>query len=169
MMKASRNTVYAALAVLVFALPGIGCNDIGEQGDNAEAVPEVTAVAVAGESLLLSATDVTVTLTVLIKDRTGTATSFFNDVTFTDYSVEYALVGGAGPVPPNVAGVVNSGFVAVGSSADLVLTMIAATVKTGPTPPAAGTLVQGDVKVNGHDNLDRPVTFTHPVNISIVP
>ncbi len=165
MMKVSRNTVYAALAVLAFALPGIGCNDIGEQADNAEAVPEVTAVAVAGESLA-SAADVTVTLTVIIKDRTGTATSFFNDVTFTDYSVEYALVGGAGPVPPNVAGVVNSGFVAVGSSADLVLTMILAADKAGI---AAGTLLQGDVKVNGHDNLDRPVTFTHPVNMFIVP
>ena len=162
MMKASRNTVYAALAVLAFALPGIGCNDIGDQGDNAEAVPVVTAVAVAGESL--ASADVTVTLTVEIKDRTGTATSFFNDVTFTDYSVAYALIGGPGPVPPNVAGVVNSGFVAVGSSVALNLTMILAIDK-----PAAGTLIQGDVKVNGHDNLDRPVTFTHPVNISIVP
>lgn len=165
MMKVSRNTVYAALAVLAFALPGIGCNDIGEQGDNAEAVPEVTAVAVAGESQA-SAADVTATLTVIIKDRTGTATSFFNDVTFTDYSVVYALVGGAGPVPPNVAGVVNSGFVAVGSSVALNLTMILVADKAGI---AAGTLLQGDVKVNGHDNLDRPVTFNHPVNISIVP
>jgi len=165
MMRVSRNTVYAALAVLAFALPGIGCNDIGDQGDNAEAVPVVTAVAMAGESLA-SAADVTVTLTVLIKDRTGTATSFFNDVTFTDYSIEYALVGGAGPVSPNVAGVVNSGFVAVGSSVALNLTMILAADKAGI---ASGTLLQGDVKVNGHDNLDRPVTFTHPVNISIVP
>ncbi|MEK7798279.1 MAG: hypothetical protein AAB297_00490 [Acidobacteriota bacterium] len=165
MMKASRNTVYAALAVLAFALPGIGCNDIGEQGDNAEAVPVVTAVAVAGESLA-SLADVTVALTVEIKDRTGTATSFFNDVTFTDYSVAYALVGGAGPVPPNDAGVVNSGFVAVGSSVVLNLTMILAADKAGI---ASGTLIQGDVKVNGHDNLDRPVTFTHPVNIKIVP
>lgn len=165
MMKVSRNTVYAALAALAFALPGIGCNDIGDQGDNAEAVPEVTAVAVAGESLASTA-DVTATLTVLVKDRTGTATSFFNDVTFTDYTVQYALVGGGGPVPPDVTGVINSGFTAVGSSTDLVLTMILAADKAGI---AAGTLIQGDVKVNGHDNLDRPVTLTHPVNISIIP
>ncbi len=165
MMKVSRNTVYAALAALAFALPGNGCNDIGEQGDNAEAVIEVTAVATAGTSLASTA-DVTATLTVLVKDRTGTATSFFNDVTFTDYTVQYALVGGGGPVPPDVTGVINSGFTAVGSSTDLVLTMILAADKAGI---AAGTLIQGDVKVNGHDNLDRPVTLTHPVNISIIP
>ncbi len=156
----------AVLATLALALSGTACNHVGNQSQNAEAVILVTNVTTADTSVA-STVDTTAILTLSVLDRNTNRPlddlpNFFNDVTLTNYSVVYQP---AGVVPDIVSGVISTGFLAVGSSgASLTLTMVA-----NGSKPAAGTVVLGDVHVEGHDLNGRVVTFDAQVAITFTP
>jgi hypothetical protein len=149
------------LAVLGVALlaAGAGCNDIGNEGDVAEAVVLVTGVSVAGAGAG-DGLNTSVTLSLTVEDRTGGyAESFFNDVVFTVYSVVFSPT----LVVPDVTGAVNSGYVPVGGTATLTLDIVTSGME------AAGATVIGTVSVTGHDVNGRPVNFSHPVAVTFTP
>ncbi|MGH9748764.1 MAG: hypothetical protein ACRD5D_05060 [Candidatus Polarisedimenticolia bacterium] len=156
-LKSTLRAACAGVALLLVALLP-GCNDIGDDGDIAEAVPVVTAVAITGAGAA-DGLDTTVGLTVFLKDRTGgKAGSFFNEVIFTDYSVTFTLLSG-GAAPANATGLINTGFTAVGSSVVLGLVV----VLSGSEP--AGSTVAADLHVTGHDVNGRPINLDHQVII----
>jgi hypothetical protein len=159
MRAASRNTLRAACAGGALLVAALGCNDIGREGDIGEAVPLVTAVSISGQGSA-DGSDTIVSLTVTLEDRTGGgASSFFNDVLFTDFEVTFTLLSGGGPEPPAVTGLINAGYVPVGGTTTLDLRVVA----EGSEP--SGSIVAADIRVNGHDVLGRPVAFEHQVII----
>jgi hypothetical protein len=159
MTDALRNTLRAACVGGALLVAALGCNDIGREGDIAEAVPLVTDVAISGQGAA-DGLDTVVSLTVKIEDRTGGgASSFFNEVLFTDYEVTFTLLSGAGPAPAAVTGLINSGYVPMGGTITLDLEVVA----EGSEP--SGSSVAADIRVNGHDLLGRPVAFEHRVII----
>jgi hypothetical protein len=158
MRVALRNALRAACVGGFLLLAALGCNDVGKEGDIGEAVPLVTLVAISGEGAG-DGLDTVVSLTVLLQDRTGKASSFFNQVLFTNYQVTFTLLAGGGPAPAAAAGRSNAGYTAVGGSATLDLAVVA----SGGEP--AGSTVAADIRVNGQDLLGRPVAFEHRVII----
>jgi len=158
MKAALRNTLRAACVGGGLLLAALGCNDAGREGDVGEAVPLVTLVAISGQGAA-DGLDTTVSLTVLLQDRTGKAGSFFNQVLFTNYEVDFVLLSGGGPAPVAAAGLINGGYTAIGSSATLDLDVVAS--GTEPT----GSIVAAAIRVNGRDTLGRPVSFEHLVII----
>ena len=161
MSRSSSSTLTAVLAALLLALPGTACNDIGDEPSRAEAVVIVTGVTIANQSVT-SINDTTATLDLKVENRgVGVPSSFFNDVTFTNYSVAFAPTG---VVPDIPAGAIGSGYVPMGGTASLLLIMVPVSSK-----PAAGTTVVGDVKVEGHDVLGNPLSFDAQVAITFTP
>ena len=149
----------AALAAVALLLAGtVSCNDIGEDGSRAEAVPLVTSIGVAGLSVG-AADDTTATLTVALEDRTGSATSFFNDVNFTAYSVVFTPTA----IAPDIVGVFNTGFCAAGTSCTLIVTLVAAADKAAIP---AGTILFGELEVVGRDVRGHDVSFTATIGLA---
>ena len=161
MSRSLRTTLPAVLAALALALAGTACNDIGDKASEADAVVLVTAVTTAGTSVA-SAEDTTATLSLSVKAKSTVApTSFFNDVTFTNYTVAFSPTG---LVPDVTNGIISTGYLPVGSTATLTLVMVPAGSK-----PAAGTVVVGDAKVEGHDLLGQPLSFDAQVALAFTP
>lgn len=158
MRTARGNTLRAACVGGALLLAALGCNDVGQEGDIGEAVPLVTAVTIAGQGAA-DGLDTSVSLSVFLKDRTGNAGSFFNEVLFTDFQVVFTLLGGAGPAPLSGAGLINGGYTAIGGTATIDMQVVLS--GTEPT----GSTVAADIRVSGHDTLGRPVAFEHRVII----
>ncbi len=158
-MKSVTGRALRAVALgLALVAAGVACNDIGNEGDRAEAVVLVTATSVAGEGVA-DGLDTSVTLSLTVEDRTGTAGSFFNDVVFLTYSVVFSPTA----IVPDVSGVVNSGYVPIGGTATLNLDIVASGSEV------AGSAVVGTVTVDGRDVNGRPVSFSHPVIVTFIP
>ncbi len=158
-MKSVTGRALRAVALgLVLVAAGVACNDIGNEGDRAEAVVLVTAVGVAGEGVG-DGLNTSVTLSLTVEDRTGSAGSFFNDVVFLTYSVVFSPTA----IVPDVSGMVNSGYVSIGGTATLTLDIVASGSE------AAGSTVVGTVNVEGRDVNGRPVNFSHPVGVTFIP
>jgi len=155
MKSVTGRTLRAAAVGLALVATGLACNDIGNEGDRAEAVVLVTAAGVAGEGVA-DGLNTSVTLSLTVEDRTGSAGSFFNDVVFLNYSVVFSPTA----IVPDVTGLVNSGYVPIGGTATLTLDLVASGAE------AAGSTVVGTVSVNGQDVNGRPVSFSHPVAIA---
>ncbi|MFQ5877869.1 MAG: hypothetical protein ACE5JH_09325 [Acidobacteriota bacterium] len=148
----------AALTAVALLLGATSCNDLNDP-DGSEAVPLVTQISVSGTSVAATTTDVVATLTVKVNNRSGSTTSFFNDVTFDSFSVVYTPTG---VVPDVTIGVISTGFVPAGGTGTLALTMVAGSSKSGVS---AGTVVNGAVHVEGQDALGNPVSFDVSVAI----
>ncbi len=145
------ETIFTVLAAVALVLAAGSCNR-HDDPETAEGVPVVSAITYNGVSVSDPTTDVVANLTVKIEDRNGNANTFFNEVTFTDYTVEYF---GVVPNPP--PGVISTGFIPVGSTGSLFLTVLPAADKAGFM---AGQALLGRLQVNGHDLLGNPVSFT---------
>ena len=151
---------FAALAAVVLMLPMVGCND-HDNPDNGEGVPVVLSTTFTGTSVAVLTDDVVADLDVMIEDRSGSSGSFYNAVTFTNYTVEYfGVVANPGP------GVISTAFIPMGSSATLSLTVLPGASKGGF---GAGTALPGLLHVDGHDLLGNPVSFESALAIIFTP
>lgn len=156
-LSSIRLTTLAVAALLLAATASCNNSDDPETGEAVILVREIT---LAGLSVA-SADDTTATMTLSVMDRNGNSTSFFNDVTFTDFTVIYTPSG----VVPDVIGQISTGFCAMGSNdCELTLTMVASADK-----PAAGTVVFSDVQVEGEDARGRPVSLETNVPLGFTP
>jgi len=161
MSRVSRINRLAVAAVLALALSWTAaCNSVSNQSNRGEAVVVVTGTAV-NDGSVASTVDTTASLTFTVFDRdtnrpTSGAANFFTDVTFTGYQVTYSPTA---LVPDIANGVISTSYFSVGSSGILVLTMV-----PNGSKPAAGTVVVGDVHLNG-----RPVSFETSVAIAFTP
>ena len=149
----SRLAILAAVFLVLGATAA--CNDFDDPED-AEVVVLVTAQGPATGTSVAAPENVEVKLTVSLEDRSGLAGSFFNSVTFSDYTVTFA----ANP-PPNEVGVIGTTFCGVGSTCELTLALIRATNKAG----AGAGPHTASVFVEGHDVNGNAVAF----NASLTP
>ena len=148
-------TQLAVVAALVLALGTmVACNDF-DDADDGEVVVEVTATTLAGTDTAVGE-DVFATLTLSLQDRSGIATSFFNDVLFTSYTVSFTTA----PPTDITTGVITTNACPIGGTCDLTLFMVDQGERV-----AGGTQV-GIVRVQGMDLNGNPVNFTHQVVIS---
>ena len=160
MMKLRFRLRLAALAAVALLLPMVACNDHDDPEDG-QGVPRVISTTFTGTSLAAVTEDVAAVLSIAIEDRSGASTSFFNAVTFTDYTVDYF---GIVPNPP--PGVISTGFISVGSTGTLTATVLLAATKAGFS---AGQTLPGRFHVSGHDLLGNPVSFESDLAIIFVP
>jgi hypothetical protein len=155
-----RTTLPVVLAALALLLTGSACNAQGNRPTESDSVIIVTGIAVSGASVASTA-DTTASLTLTVESKNTDPTSFFSDVTLTNYTVTYTP---GGMVPDIANGVIASGYTVVGGGATLILTMVA-----NGSKPAAGTVVAGDVHVEGHDFNGRALSFDVQVGIQFTP
>jgi hypothetical protein len=157
MRKELSKTQLTTMAVVALLLAATASCNSSDDADVAETVILPTAISVEGLSVASTA-DTTATMTLSVMDRNGSSTSFFNDVTFTAYTVTYTPSG----LVPDVIGQISTGFCSMGATdCTLTLVMVASASK-----PAAGTVVFSDVQVEGHDARGRPVSFEANVPLS---
>ena len=151
---------FAALAAVVLMLPMVACND-HDNPDNGEGVPRVIGVTNSGTSLAAVTEPVVSEVEVVIEDRSGSSGSFFNAVTFTNYTVDYF-----GVVPSITNGVINTAFIPVGSTGTLSLTVLSPADKGGF---GVGSGLAGALHVDGQDLLGNPVSFDSALVIVFLP
>lgn len=154
----TRLAVVAALFLVLGTM--VACNDHDDASDG-EAVVEVTATVLAGNDTAV-AEDVSATLTLKLQDRSGIATSFFNDVVFTSYTASFTSDGVA-PVPLGVNGVITTNACPIGGTCDLTIFLVAQGSRGG-----AGTAQFAIVQVRGMDLNGNSVTFTHQIAIPYI-
>lgn len=141
---------FVALAAVVLMLPMVACND-HDNPDNGEGVPRVIGTTYTGTSVAAATEAVVAEVEVLIEDRSGSSTSFFNAVTFTNYRIDYF-----GVVPSITNGVISTAYISVGSTGELALFALSPANKAGF---AAGDGLAGLLHVDGQDLLGNPVSF----------
>ena len=156
MSKLKLRIPLAALAAVALLLAMASCNDFDDSED-ADSVPVVEAMSFIGTVASDATTDVAAVLSVKINGRAPSVTGFFNEVTFTDYTVDYF-----GVVPGPLAGVVSTTFIPIGSTGSLTLTVLPGSMKAGFS---AGDTLIGRLNVNGHDLLGNPVSFDADIAI----
>ncbi len=150
----------AALAAVALMLPVLACNDHDDPEDG-QGVPRVLSTTYTGTSLAAATELVGAVLEVMIEDRSGSSGTFFNAVTFTDYTVDYF------GVAPNVSqGVIGTAFISVGAKGTLTLGVLSAADKGAF---AAGQALYGRLHVNGHDLLGNHVSFDSDLVIVFQP
>jgi hypothetical protein len=157
MSKLKLRMPLAALAAVALLLAMASCNDFDDP-DDADSVPVVEAMSFTGTVASDATTDVAAVLTVRIHGRAPSVTGFYNEVTFTDYTVDYFGFMGL----PVLAGVVSTTFIPVGSTGSLTLTVLPGSMKGGFS---AGDTLIGRLNVNGHDLLGNPVSFNADIAI----
>ncbi len=159
MRRLLTNPRLIALAVVALALLAIpSCNSVSEEPERAEAVVLVTAISYTGTSLA-SGTDVVADLGFAVKDRNGGSGSFFNEVTFSNYTVTY--FGVLADPPP---GIIDTVYFPINSTGNLVLTILPAASKPGATGTVAGLL-----QVTGQDVIGNAVSFEAQLAVQFIP
>ena len=145
------------LAAIALLLTAPACNSIGDDPDGPEAVIEVTEITPITGLSLGEDLNVVATVSLLVEDRNGSSASPFNDVTFTSYSVTFSP---SGLVSDIAATSTSSVVIPIGGSGSLDLFLVSETGR-----PVAGTLVSGQVRLVGHDNLGRAVSVDFTVQL----
>ncbi len=114
------------LRVLVLASVALGaviaCNDVANNPDDSDSVIEVVDATIVNSDPNNAAVSDSTTLTLAAQPRNPGATTFFNDVTLTNYTVTFSAL-----LAP-VAGVVGGGFVPAGGTATLTLQVVPGSV-----------------------------------------
>ncbi len=151
----------AVAAVFLLLATTVACNQ-HDDPDEGEAVIRVTAQAFTGVSLAAAAEDVAVKLSLSIEDRSGLSGSFFNDVIFTDYEVNFSIVA----PPTSGVGLISTVACPMGGTCELSLVLITAAEKTG-SGFAAGDTFFATLIVSGQDLRGRPVTFDALVVVTL--
>jgi len=145
----TRLAVVAALFLVLGVM--VACNDYDDASDG-EAVVEVTATNLTGNET--PGTDVYAALTLKLQDRSGLATSFFNDVLFTSYTATNATNPGASIG----SSAITTNACPIGGTCELTLLI----VKGGGSAPAVDTVI---VQVQGMDLNGNPVSFSHQISV----
>lgn len=151
MRKLQFRLRFAALAVVVLMLPMVACND-HDDPDNGEGVARVIGTSYSGTSLTAMPPEpVIAEVEVMIEDRSGNSSGFFNAVTFTSFTLDY---GGVFPTITN--GVISTAFISVGSTGKITFTILSDAQKQ---TFMAGGGVSALLHVDGQDLLGNPVSF----------
>jgi hypothetical protein len=149
------------LRVLVLASVALGaviaCNDVANNPDDSDSVIEVISATTVNSDPNNAAVSDSTTLTLAAQPRNPGATTFFNDVTLSNYTVTFSAL-----LAP-VSGVVGGGFVPAGGTATLTLQVVPGAVKFGGL---AGNTVIARIDVEGEDFSGHDVSFS--TNVPVV-
>ncbi len=157
-LKSIRPTAFLAFALL-FAV--MGCNDVSEDPEIAEAIILVTGITYTGNSAAATTKDVVATIEFSVEDRTGTANPVFNSVTFTNFTVTYLAPWGIF----DGTGLANSVAFQVGSTGNKLLLDL---IPAGAKPPAGSVLI-ASASFDGEDLNGRAVSLDATLNFAIEP
>jgi hypothetical protein len=149
------------LRILVLASLALGaviaCNDVADDPDHSDSVIEVvSATPVSSDPTNVAASDST-TMVLMAQPRNPNATTFFNDVSLSSYTVSFSAL-----LAP-VSGVVGSGFVPAGGTATVTLVVVPGAVKFAGL---AGNTVNARIDVEGQDFSGHDVSFTANVPVT---
>jgi hypothetical protein len=149
------------LRILVLASVALGaviaCNDVADDPDHSDSVIEVvSATPVSSDPTNVAASDST-TMVLMAQPRNPNATTFFNDVSLSSYTVSFSAL-----LAP-VSGVVGSGFVPAGGTATVTLVVVPGAVKFAGL---AGNTVNARIDVEGQDFSGHDVSFTANVPVT---
>ena len=162
MRKLQFRLRFAALAVVVLMLPMVACND-HDDPDNGEGVARVIGTTYTGTSLMAMPPEAVVAaVEVMIEDRSGSSSGFFNAVTFTSFTLDYGGV----VFPPITNGVISTAYISVGSTGTIFFTVLSDAQKQ--MFPAGGG-VSALIHVDGQDLLGNPVSFDAILVVIIEP
>jgi len=151
-MHASRkNSLLASVLALVALVAVIACNSVSNNPDRSDVLVEVVSAPLVSSDPTNTAVSDSATITVLSVPRNPGATTVFNDVTFTDYRVEYSAL-----MAP-LSGVITSGFLPAGGTGTLSLIVVPGALKQGGW---AGSTITARITVHGKDLSDHDVQFT---------
>jgi hypothetical protein len=151
-MHASRkNSLLASVLALVALVAVIACNSVSNNPDRSDVLIEVVAAPLVSSDPTNTAVSDSATITVQSVPRNPGATTVFNDVTFTDYRVEYSAL-----MAP-LSGVITTGFLPAGGTATLTLIVVPGALKQGGW---AGSTITARITVHGKDMSDHDVQFT---------
>ena len=151
-MHASRkNSLLASVLALVALVAVIACNSVSNNPDRSDVLIEVLATPLVSSDPTNTAVSDSATITVQSVPRNPGATTVFNDVTFTDYRVEYSML-----MAP-ASGIVTTGFLPAGGTATLTLVVVPGALKQAGW---AGSTITARITVHGKDLSDHDVQFT---------
>jgi hypothetical protein len=157
-----RRDVLRALVLASVALGAvIACNDVAHNPDASDSVIEVmSATPVSSDPT--NPVDDSTTMLLKAQPRNPNATTFFNDVTLTDYTVTFSAL-----LAP-ISGLVGSGFIPAGGSASLTLVVVPGSAKFAGL---AGNSVTARIDVQGKDFSNHDVSFSAfvPVTFTTAP
>ncbi|HEV8336977.1 MAG TPA: thrombospondin type 3 repeat-containing protein [Candidatus Polarisedimenticolia bacterium] len=151
-MHASRkNSLLASVLALVALVAVIACNSVSNNPDRSDVLIEVVSTPLVSSDPTNTAVSDSANITVQSVPRNPGATTVFNDVTFTDYRVEYSAL-----MAP-LSGVITTGFLPAGGTATLTLIVVPGALKQGGW---AGSTITARITVHGKDVSDHDVQFT---------
>src|SRR5262245_5776319 len=157
-MFALKKDVLRALVLASIALGAvIACNNVADNPSHSDSVIQVVnATPVSSDPTNLAVSDST-TMLLQAQPRNPGATTFFNDVALSSYTVSFSAL-----LAP-VGGLVASGFVPAGGSATLTLVVVPASAKS--TAGLAGNTVNAKIVVQGQDFSGHDVSFSASVPV----
>jgi hypothetical protein len=149
------------LRILVLASVALGaviaCNDVADDPDHSDSVIEVVSATPVSSDPTNVATSDSTTMVLKAQPRNPNATTFFNDVSLSNYTVSFSAL-----LAP-VSGVVGSGFIPAGGSATVTLVVVPGAVKFAGL---AGNTVNARIEVEGQDFSGHDVSFTANVPVT---
>src|SRR5262245_8559055 len=123
-MFALKRDVLRALVLASLALGAvIACKHVANNPDNSDSVIEVVSATPVSSDPTNAAVSDSTTMVLQAQPRNPNATTFFNDVTLSNYTVTFSAL-----LAP-VAGVVGAGFVPAGGTATVTLQVVPGAVK----------------------------------------
>jgi hypothetical protein len=149
------------LRILVLASVALGaviaCNDVANDPDHSDSVIQVVSATPVSSDPTNVATSDSTTMVLKTQPRNPNATTFFNDVSLSNYTVSFSAL-----LAP-VSGVVGSGFIPAGGSATVTLVVVPGAVKFAGL---AGNTVNARIEVEGQDFSGHDVSFTANVPVT---
>jgi len=149
MFPLKKNILLAAVLAFVAVQ---ACSKVGNNPERSDSVIEVLKVTPVTSDPTNMAEDDSTTMTLQAQPRNPGATTFFNDVSLTDYSVTFSSLVGEVPDSP-----ITSGFIPAGGTATLTVVVIKGALKDAAW---AGSTVTASIRVNGRDFSDHKISFT---------
>lgn len=157
MLALKRNSLLASVLALFALAAVIACSSVGNNPDGSDTVIEVLEVTPVSSDPTNTAVDDTTTITLQALPRNELATTFFNDVTFKTFDIEYSALLASG------SGTITTGYIPTGSTATLTLVVVPGAVKDAAF---AGSVVTARITVQGEDFSGRDLSFTAVTTIS---
>jgi hypothetical protein len=149
------------LRILVLASVALGaviaCNDVADDPGHSDSVIQVVSATPVSSDPTNVATSDSTTMVLKTQPRNPNATTFFNDVSLSNYTVSFSAL-----LAP-VSGVVGSGFIPAGGSATVTLVVVPGAVKFAGL---AGNTVNARIEVEGQDFSGHDVSFTANVPVT---
>jgi len=152
----------ALLALSLVAAAGLGCNEHDDpaQAENVVLVRQITP----GGTSVAAVEDTTALVEYSLVPRndgknTPPATTFWNDITLTSYTVSFTPA-----VIAPMSGPISTGFCPAATDCSVTIVLV-----PNGSKPGAGTTVVAHVDFEGRDTNDNPVNFSADVALIFVP